>query len=90
VTLPALHLPATIVAAIVAQAQAAYPRECCGLLAGQAGRIVKHYPITNTYQGDDFYLMQPGEQYRALIEIDRQDWQLLVIYHSHPVSVAYP
>jgi proteasome lid subunit RPN8/RPN11 len=53
---------------------------------------VKRYPITNTYQGDDFYLMDAKEQHAALTEIwsEERGWHLLAIYHSHPVSVAYP
>ena len=32
---------------MVAEARAAAPYECCGLLAGQDGRVTRHYKITN-------------------------------------------
>lgn len=91
-SVPPLTLPRAEADAIIAHAHATYPRECCGLLAGQAGRVVRRYPITNTYPGDDFYLMEPNEQHAALSEIwsAQTGWELLAIYHSHPVSVAYP
>lgn len=91
-TPPVLHLPRADAEAIIAHARAEWPRECCGLLAGQDGRVVKRYQITNIYAGEDFFEMEPGEQHAALSEIwsDERSWQLLVIYHSHPVSVAYP
>lgn len=91
-TVTPLHLPQAEAAAIIAQARAEYPRECCGILAGQAGQVVKRYAITNIYAGIDFFEMEPKEQNAALNEIwsEERDWQLLAIYHSHPVSVAYP
>lgn len=89
---PPLRLPRAEAEAIIAHARATYPRECCGLIAGREGRAVKRYEITNTYPGEDFYLMEPGEQHEALSEIwsEERGWELLAIYHSHPVSVAYP
>ena len=32
---------------MVAEARSAAPYECCGLLAGQDGRVTRHYKITN-------------------------------------------
>lgn len=90
-TVAPLRLPRAEAAAIIAHARAAYPRECCGLLAGQAGRVVKRYQITNVYPGNDFFEMESHEQAAALDEIwEQRGWDLLAIYHSHPVSVAYP
>ena len=54
--------------------------------------MVKRYRITNIYQGDDFFEMEAREQRAALEEIwsEERGWSLLAIYHSHPVSPAYP
>jgi proteasome lid subunit RPN8/RPN11 len=91
VTVRPLRLPRAAHDAIVAQARAAYPRECCGLLAGQGGAVLRRYEITNVYAGNDFFEMESHEQAAALDEIwERQGWDLLAIYHSHPDSVAYP
>jgi proteasome lid subunit RPN8/RPN11 len=85
-----LRLSTDAAAAIIAHARALHPRECCGLLAGRAGQVLRHYAITNLDQTDVFYLMEPGEQYRALREIDDAGLDLVGIYHSHPASEAYP
>lgn len=85
-----LRLPRAEAEAIIAHARAAYPRECCGLIAGRDAQAVKRYEITNTYPGEDFYLMEPREQYHAFRELEKEGWNLLAIYHSHPISVAYP
>jgi [CysO sulfur-carrier protein]-S-L-cysteine hydrolase len=92
VSRPRLTLPPAEAEAIIAHARATYPRECCGLIAGQAGRVVKRYLITNIYPGDDFFEMEPSEQWAALNEIwfGDEGWELLALYHSHPVSAAYP
>ena len=46
-----LLLPRQLYAAMVAQAQAELPNECCGLLAGRidagVGRVEQRYPLVN-------------------------------------------
>jgi [CysO sulfur-carrier protein]-S-L-cysteine hydrolase len=42
-----LTIPKQIIDTIVAEAKAASPYECCGLLAGQKMRVTRHYKITN-------------------------------------------
>jgi proteasome lid subunit RPN8/RPN11 len=91
VTVAPLPLPRAEADAIIAHARAEYPRECCGLLAAEGGAVVKRYPITNIYAGNDFFEMESHEQRAALDEIwEDRGWELLAIYHSHPDSVAYP
>jgi proteasome lid subunit RPN8/RPN11 len=76
--------------AIVAHARREWPRECCGLIAGQDGRPVEVIPITNIYPGEDFYEMEPVELYRHYRAIEERGQAIVANYHSHPVSVAYP
>ncbi len=47
-----LTLPQTIVDEMLAHARESDPFECCGLLAGKNGRVLAHYPITNTIARD--------------------------------------
>lgn len=76
---------------IIEHAVASTPAEVCGLLAGRQARIEKVYRMTNTApDSSDSYLMDPAEQLRVLKEIRRAELELLGIYHSHPVSAAYP
>jgi proteasome lid subunit RPN8/RPN11 len=50
----------------------------------------KMYPITNTDHSPLSYLMDPGEQFRALKEMRKNGDEMVAIYHSHPHSRAYP
>ena len=75
---------------IAAHARQEWPRECCGLIGGLDGEAKELRRITNTDPGTTFYLMDPKELFRAYRDFDEQAWDIHVIYHSHPVSVAYP
>jgi len=77
-------------AEIVAHARAERPNEVCGLLGGRAGRVEKIYPLPNTERSPARYLAEPEAQLWAMMEIEEQGWELVAIYHSHPVSSAYP
>lgn len=76
---------------LVAQAREHAPYETCGLIGGKDGRALKIYPIKNIAPDRvKRYLMEPQEQFNALSEIDKNGWDLAVIYHSHPATPAYP
>lgn len=48
----ALKIPRQILDEMVAHARELVPFECCGLLAGKDGSVVRHYRITNTVAKD--------------------------------------
>jgi [CysO sulfur-carrier protein]-S-L-cysteine hydrolase len=75
---------------IIAHARAQAPRECCGVIVGPPGEPRQLHRLTNTYQGIDFYEPDATELYRLYMDADQRGWEILVIYHSHPVSPAYP
>lgn len=75
---------------IVAHARQEWPRECCGLIGGLDGEAKELRRITNTDPGNTFYMMDDKELFRAYRDFDERGWDIHVIYHSHPVSVAYP
>ncbi|HKG26270.1 MAG TPA: M67 family metallopeptidase [Thermomicrobiales bacterium] len=85
-----LILPEAMRAEIIAHARAEAPRECCGVIAGRNGEPTRLYRLTNLEPGVDRYLIDDEELYRVYREIDEGGKDLLAIYHSHPVSVAYP
>ena len=66
------------------------PDECCGILAGPDGKVVKLYRMTNTERSPYRYSMDPKEQINVNREMDDNGWELLAIYHSHTHSAAYP
>ncbi len=76
--------------AMVAQARAEAPNECCGLLAGRDGRVRQRYPVTNAEASPYRYNMDSRELLRAMRAMDEQGWELLAIYHSHTHTPAYP
>jgi proteasome lid subunit RPN8/RPN11 len=85
-----LVLPAAMREEIMAHARADAPRECCGIIAGRNGEPTRLYRLTNLEPGVDRYLIDDAEVYRVYREIEDGGDELLAIYHSHPVSVAYP
>ena len=75
---------------IIAHALEETPNECCGILAGVDGVVARLYRITNTARSPFRYVMDPQEQLRAMLECDRNGWDIMAFYHSHTHSPAYP
>ena len=77
---------------IVAHARADHPDEACGVLAGPAGsdRPERFIPMLNAERSPTFYRFDSLEQLRVWREMDDQDEEPVVIYHSHTATEAYP
>lgn len=77
---------------IVAHARKDHPDEACGVLAGPAGgdRPTRFIPMTNAARSPTFYEFDSAEQFRVWQEMDDQDEEPVVIYHSHTATEAYP
>jgi hypothetical protein len=63
----ALELPAKLVGQMRLHVTAAAPLEACGLVAGQPGRGVAVFPITNELHSPVRYRMDPHEQLAAFL-----------------------
>jgi [CysO sulfur-carrier protein]-S-L-cysteine hydrolase len=85
-----MEIASTMVDEIVAHAHDELPNECCGLIAADNGRAVKLYRASNAEASPVRYGLDPREQYRIMMEIERRGWMLGAIYHSHTRSPAYP
>ncbi|WP_205874066.1 Mov34/MPN/PAD-1 family protein [Mycobacterium camsae] len=87
-----LVIRADLVEAIVAHARRDHPDEACGVLAGAAGsdRPERHIPMANAERSPTSYRFDSGEQLRVWRALERSDDVLVVIYHSHPSTEAYP
>ncbi|WP_440951005.1 M67 family metallopeptidase [Methanosphaerula subterraneus] len=79
-----------IVKYIVAHAEQDAPVEACGYLAGEVGRITRHYPMTNIDRSTDHFSFDPQEQFDVRKAARRDGLDLVGIYHSHPSSPANP
>ena len=85
-----IRLSKEIAEEMVQHAREEYPRECCGMLAGENSSISKLFKIKNIAQGMDKYELDPQEQVNAFEEIDKLSLKLLGVYHSHPNHPCYP
>ncbi|MDP2949158.1 MAG: M67 family metallopeptidase [Chloroflexota bacterium] len=75
---------------MIAHARQETPNECCGVLAGRDGRVLKLYRATNAEQSPYRYEVDSRDLFRIHRECEDSDWQFLGIYHSHTASEAYP
>lgn len=75
---------------IVAHARRDHPDEACGLVPARDGRPTRVIAMTNAARSPTFYEMDPLEQLRTFNEMDDRGEELLVIYHSHTATPAYP
>jgi proteasome lid subunit RPN8/RPN11 len=77
---------------IVAHARRDHPDEACGILAGPVGtdRPTRFIPMTNAARSPTFYEFDSTEQFRVWQEMDDQNEEPVVIYHSHTATEAYP
>lgn len=66
------------------------PYEGCGILSGVDDEVMGVYPMTNGAHREDFFLMIPEEQFKVIKDIRKKGQKMLAVYHSHPVSRAYP
>lgn len=85
-----LTLPPAMRAEIIEHAHDHAPRECCGVIAGRDGALTQLHRLTNVEPGVDRYLFDDEEFFRVYWEIENRGESLVAVYHSHPVSVAYP
>jgi len=70
---------------VFACAREANPAECCGLIAGEAGRASSLYPMRNVAANPQVaYEAAPEDLFAAQREMRERGTQLLAIYHSHP------
>ncbi|HAA95496.1 MAG TPA: peptidase [Dehalococcoidia bacterium] len=75
---------------MVAHSKEDLPNECCGILAGPDNRVEKVYRMSNVEASPFRFSMDPGELVQVDSEAGENGWELLVIYHSHTGSEAYP
>lgn len=86
----AVQLTRTVYDGIVAHAREGKPEEICGILRGRAGRASQLYRARNLAEDRiDNYDVDPQTLLKQF-EFEEAGDEMVAIYHSHPVSVAYP
>ena len=81
-----------MVEAIIGHARADHPDEACGIIAGPAGsdRPTRLIPMINAERSPTFYRFDSGEQLALYKDMDARDEEVVVVYHSHTATEAFP
>jgi proteasome lid subunit RPN8/RPN11 len=87
-----LRIPREISDAIVAHARRDHPDEACGVVAGPAGsdRAERFIPMLNAARSPTFYEFDSADLLALYKEMDANDEEPVVVYHSHTATEAYP
>lgn len=87
-----LTISRAIVDAIVEQSRVEYPDECCGVILGPAGSDSPQRlkPMINAAHSPTFYEFDPKDLLALYREVDDNDEEIVVIYHSHTETEARP
>ena len=83
-----LTIPELIFEALISHARSGFPLEVCGILGGIDGVVSEHFPMTNTDQSREHFMMDPKEQFAVVKDLRAKGKKMIVIYHSHPDTPA--
>lgn len=75
---------------VIAHCRSRYPKEACGLLAGERDVVTQVYPMTNVEDSPIGYAMDPREQLKVEKQMRQLGQRFVGIFHSHTASAAYP
>jgi proteasome lid subunit RPN8/RPN11 len=73
-----------------ADAAAKAPEEACGFVLGKADYSRLVIPVTNILHDAVRFRMDPEEELKAFYLAEKNDWDVLAIYHSHPHGINRP
>ena len=87
-----LKISRSHVDAMVAHARADHPDEACGVIAGPEGsdQPTRFISMLNADRSPTFFRFDPTEQLRLYQAMDDADEEIVVVYHSHTATEAYP
>lgn len=87
-----LRITAAHVEAILEQSRAQYPDECCGVILGpkesDSAQVLK--PMVNVAHSPTFYEFDSKDLLALYRELDDNSQEIVVVYHSHTETEAYP
>ena len=85
-----LTLARSYVDEMIAHAREDVPNECCGIIAADDGTAKKLYRAVNAEASPYRYNVDPKDLLRIYRDLDDRGWDVMVIYHSHTHTEAYP
>jgi proteasome lid subunit RPN8/RPN11 len=84
------RIPAAMAAEIVAHAQAGYPEEVCGIIAGRDAEAMTLYRGRNVSSTPQVTYELDIDTLALQIGFEAEGFQLVGIYHSHPHGPDIP
>ena len=77
---------------MIAHAREDYPDEACGVVVGPEGedtptRLVR---MINADRSPTFFRFDPQEQFQLYKQLQTDEEEIVVVYHSHTATEAYP
>jgi proteasome lid subunit RPN8/RPN11 len=75
---------------MIDHARAEAPNECCGMIGGRDGDVVKVYRATNVEHSHLRFMIDPKEQLQIDQDIEKAGLELTAIYHSHTRTAPRP
>jgi proteasome lid subunit RPN8/RPN11 len=85
-----LRIARSMLDEIVAQARAEAPNECCGIVGSRDGRAVRLFKARNARASPLSYDIDGRDLQRIYDEIDNDDLDVGIIYHSHTRTEPVP
>jgi proteasome lid subunit RPN8/RPN11 len=85
-----IGIPADVIRDMLAHAREEAPRECCGLLVGKGGSVVRSVRARNLDASATRYLIDPDDHFAAIRAARAQGLEVVGAYHSHPSSAPVP
>jgi [CysO sulfur-carrier protein]-S-L-cysteine hydrolase len=78
--------------AMIAHARADHPDEACGVIVGPEGsdRAVRLVQMVNADRSPTFFRFDPTDQLRLYQAMEEAGEEIVVVYHSHTSTEAYP
>lgn len=78
--------------AMLEHARQEHPVESCGIIAGRCGSDTPEtvIPMTNMANSETYFRFDSRQQLQVWRQMDEDDCEPIVLYHSHSGSRAYP
>lgn len=64
--------------------------EACGLVLGEGSESKLIIPVTNILHDAHRFRMDPHEELDAFVLAEKNEWEIIAIYHSHPYGINHP
>jgi len=87
-----LQISQDLVDKLLAHARADHPDEACGVIAGSAGSDIptRFIRMVNAARSPTFYEFDSADLLKLYRDLDANEEDPVVIYHSHTSTQAYP